>query len=100
MPSLRRRRFDHFAIELSLALERAVPRFALFRAVAPHLESGAVLAEFCGAPLDAFLADQELPGLSSRALVRLRRSVGAFDPSRRTPEEVLGRLFGGGGAAV
>jgi hypothetical protein len=93
-----RRRFDHLVAELSVALGIAVPRHALWLAAARHLESAARSAAFCGAPLDAFLADEHLPPLRARERARLAREIARFDPSRRTPEEVFGALFVGEGA--
>jgi hypothetical protein len=93
MPALERRRFDHLAIELSVALGVAVPRHALWLASARHLASGDSAAAFCGAPLDAFLASERLPELAAGERAPLRRAVARFDPARRTPEEILGALF-------
>lgn len=90
---LARRRFDHLALELSLALSVRVPRLALYCAAARYAENGARLAEFCGAPLDGFLTEQRLAPLAPRARARLRRRVAHFDPRRRTPEEILGRML-------
>jgi hypothetical protein len=90
---LARRRFDHLVLELSLALAVRVPRLALYLAAARYAESGARLAEFCGAPLDGFLAEQRLAPLAPRARERLRRRVARFDPRWRTPEEILGRML-------
>ncbi len=93
MPRTARRRFDHLATELSVAIGVAVPRHALWLAAAPHLESGERTAEFCGAPLDGFLARERLAPPSPRERARLSRSVARFDPSRRTPEEIVAGLF-------
>jgi hypothetical protein len=93
MTSLARRRFDHLASELSVALGVRVPRHALWIASAGHLEAAAGACDFCRAPLDAFLRDACLPPLGERARGRLRRAVARFDPARRTPEEVLASLF-------
>ncbi len=90
MSPLERRRFDHFAVELSLALDRRVPRFALWLAAEAHSGDGSALAHFCDEALDAFLQAQRLPPPTPRARERLRRAVVRFDPSRRTPEEVFG----------
>jgi hypothetical protein len=93
MPALERRRFDHLAAELSVALSLLVPRHALWLAAAAHLASAQAAAAFCDAPLDAFLDGAQLPELPTRARVRLRRIVARFDATQRTPEEILGALF-------
>ena len=89
-----RRRFDHFAIELSLAIGERVPRHALWEASARHLDSAAALAAFCRAGLGEFLASAGVAPLEGRARARLLHEIAHFDPARRTPEEVLGALFG------
>jgi hypothetical protein len=88
-----RRRFDHLATELSVAVGVRVPRHALWLAAAGHLGSGASVAAFCAAPLDVFLADAQLPRPADRERARLRRSVERFDPQRRSPDEVVSGLF-------
>jgi hypothetical protein len=88
-----RRRFDHLALEVSLAAGRAVPRYALWLAL--H-ESGAdperltrtETVAFCDAGLPGFLAAHGL-SLRHSALRRLRNAVRRFDPSVPTPEERL-----------
>ena len=93
---MRRRRFDHLAIELSLAVDRAVPRFALWTALheggadPEQLSRDAALA-FCDAPLDRFLAGLGL-ALPAPARRRLRRRVARFDPRHPAPEEIFARL--------
>jgi hypothetical protein len=93
MAALARRRFDHLAAELSVALGMLVPRHALWLAAALHLASARSTAAFCDAPLDAFLAGAQLHPLPSRERARLRRAVARFDAARRTPEEILGAIF-------
>ncbi len=95
MPALPRRRFDHLATELSVALGVVVPRHALWVAAARHLASAEGAAAFCDAPLDAFLASEHLPEPARSERAQLRREVARFDPARRTPEEILGALFEG-----
>ncbi len=92
-----RRRFDHLAAELSVAIGIAVPRHALWLAAAPHLANAEGAAAFCDAPLAAFLAAERLPEPAPRERAALRRAVARFDPARRTPEEILGELFDGVG---
>ena len=93
MPAFARRRFEHLATELSVALGVLVPRHALWLASAPHLESARDVAAFCDAPLDEFLAPLQLAVLPHRERARLRREVARFDPTRRTPDEILSALF-------
>jgi hypothetical protein len=93
MPVLARRRFDHLAAELSVALGMRVPRHALWLAAALHLGSARTAAAFCDAPLDAFLADEQLHPLRTRERARLRRAVARFDAAQRAPEEILAALF-------
>jgi len=90
-----RRRFDHFAIELSLALGVRVPRHPLWLAVAENLTSARALALFCGKPLDELLRSLGLAPMAERERARLQREVLRFDPARRTPEEVFSALFAG-----
>jgi hypothetical protein len=88
-----RRRFDHFAVELSLAIGERVPRGALWEACVRHLDSAAALGTFCRAGLGEFLASVDAAPLEGRASARLLHEVARFDPARRTPEEVLGSMF-------
>lgn len=93
---MRRRRFDHLAVELSVEVGRAVPRWALWNAMHEQgldpedLSAPAALA-FCDGPLDAFLRDQGLR-LGRRHARRLRRRVARYDPSHPSPEELFARL--------
>jgi hypothetical protein len=93
---VRRRRFDHLAAELSVALDRLVPRFALWHALRDagcdpeQLGRDEALA-FCDAALPRFLAGLGL-ALDPRAARRLRRRVERFDPRYPAPEEVFARL--------
>jgi hypothetical protein len=93
MTSLARRRFDHLATELSVALGVRVPRHALWLASAGHLDGAAPASAFCCGPLDEFLRGAQLPPLDARARRRLRRAVERYDPARRAPEEILAGLF-------
>lgn len=97
MTNLERRRFDHFAVALSVALGLRVPRHALWLACARQLASADALTRFCGTELAAFLASEGLPALAREPGSRLAREVSRFDPARRTPEEVFGALFVGRG---
>ncbi|HEU4427577.1 MAG TPA: hypothetical protein VFT98_02390 [Myxococcota bacterium] len=93
MLSNERRRFDHFAVELSLALGVRVPRHSLWIAVAGRLGCASELARFCDAPLDDWLRSQRLGPLLAQCRGRILREVQRFDPARRTPEEIIGALF-------
>ncbi len=93
---MRRRRFDHLVQELSLALDLAVPRFALWTALRDagfdpeELSRDGALA-FIDGPAHRFLADLGLR-LAARSERRLRRRLARFDPSYPPPEEVFARL--------
>lgn len=91
-----RRRFDHLVIEISVAVGRRVPRYALWLRLhelgwdPEELSREAALA-FCGAPLSGFLGERGL-ALAPRPRRRLERSVARFDPSVPTPCETFARL--------
>jgi hypothetical protein len=96
-----RRRFDHFFAELCVAVSRLLPRYELWLALHdegldPERVGGEGLLSFLGEPLDAFLAEQDLE-LPQRARRRLARTIAAFDPSVRTPDEQIARLIDGTG---
>jgi hypothetical protein len=91
-----RRRFDRLVVELSLALERGVPRFSLWHAVHaagldPELWSGADAQRFCTIELPRWLRQHGF-ALAEPRLQRLARTMARFDPSRLTPEEHFARL--------
>ncbi len=93
---MRRRRFDHLHVELSLAVDRRILRFALWTALQergadPESLSREEVLDFCDGPLDAFLADCGLH-LDERRARRLRRRLARFDPAYPAPEEVFARL--------
>jgi hypothetical protein len=90
---VRRRRFDHLAVELSVEVGRAVPRWALWTALHdqgqdPEDLSAPAAVAFCDGPLDAFLRDQGLT-LGPRRTRRLRRRVARYDPRHPPPEEIF-----------
>lgn len=95
MLSHERRRFDHIALELSLALGVRVPRHSLWIALSGRLGSGEALAGFCDALLDEWLRAERLHPIPARQRARLQRELRRFDPARRTPEEIVGALFAG-----
>lgn len=95
MESAQRRRFDHFAIELSVAVGVRVPRHALWLAAEEHLGSGAALARFCDEGLAALLREWRIAAPQRRAATRLGREIARFDPAQRSPEEIIGALFAG-----
>jgi hypothetical protein len=82
--------------ELSLELDRVVPRYALWTALREYghdpefLSRDAALA-FCDGPLDRFLGELGL-ALGARRTRRLRRRVARFDPLYPAPEEVFARF--------
>ena len=91
-----RRRFDRLVVELSLALERSVPRYPLWQAVRsvgldPEAWSTADVQRFCTIDLPRWLRQQGF-ALAEPRLVRLTRTMARFDPSQLTPEEHFARL--------
>ena len=100
---MRRRRFDHLALEISVAARARIPRYQLWLHLHQQgwnpegLSRSAALA-FCGEPLDAFLADHGLRP-SRRARRQLRRAVERYDPSLPTPYERMEAHQGGGSAS-
>jgi hypothetical protein len=93
-----RRRFDHLALELSLAVGERIPRYRLWLHLhelgcdPEALSRGDVLA-FCRGEAPRFLAAQGRL-LTPRAQRRLCREVARFDPLRPTPEERLAGYSG------
>ena len=88
---MRRRRFDHLVLELSVALGQPVARFALWMRVHdagydPEELSCDEAAAFCAEALPAFLAERGLR-LARHRRRRLERAVREFDPALGTPEE-------------
>ncbi len=95
---MRRRRFEHLIIELSLALGRRVERYPLWLALRecgfdPESLGASDVDRFCGAPLDAWL-DERGWTLSDRRRRRLMRALRRFDPGQPTPEDFMRRLGG------
>ena len=93
-----RRRFDHLIAELSVALGRLVPRYALWLRMHelgwdPERLAATQATAFVDGHLDAFLA-QSGDSLTARAQKRLSRSVERFDPLQPTPYETMERLGG------
>ncbi len=93
---LRRRRFDHLTLELSLALDRNLPRYPLWLAFKElgldpdALDREAVIA-FCEEHLSSFLAHLG-HSLPPRKLRRLQRIVARFNPDLLTPYERMARI--------
>ena len=93
---MKRRRFDHMVVELSVLLDRWVARFALWQAVKeagydPESWSGTQAERFCTIDLPRWLRHQGQAVPEAR-LARLARSVARFDPALPTPEEHFARL--------
>jgi hypothetical protein len=91
-----RRRFDRMMMELSVALDRWVPRYPLWQAVHaagfdPERWTGAEVERFCMRDLPRWL---RLNGycLSEARIAKLARGLARFDPSHLTPEEHFARL--------
>jgi hypothetical protein len=91
-----RRRFDRLILELSLALDRSVPRYSLWQAVHeagldPEAWSGAEAQRFCTLELPRWLRREGF-ALAEPRLERVARAMVRFDPNQRTPEEHFARL--------
>ena len=91
-----RRRFDHLFIEVSLALDAAIPRYAMWLALHdqgfdPEGLSAEQATAFCGGPLRRFLSEHGY-WLSPQNQLRVRRAVERYDPAVRTPEEHFARF--------
>ena len=91
-----RRRFDHLYEELSVALGRLVPRYALWLHVSelgmdPDCLSRSEAVRFCRSHLHDFLSEHAL-ALGDRQERRLVRAIGRFDPRHLTPYEHMARL--------
>lgn len=93
---MKRRRFDHMVVELSVALDRWVARYALWQAVKdagydPECWSGPEAERFCTLELPRWLR-RSGHALPEPRLEKLARSVARFDPVLLTPEEHFARL--------
>jgi len=91
-----RRGFEFLFVELSLALERLVPRYPLWLGLQalgwdPMALTGSQMITFCDRHLEAFLAEHGL-ALAPRRAQRLRREIRRFDPRHPTPYETMERL--------
>ena len=91
-----RRRFDRLVLELSLALDRSLPRFSLWQAVHaagfdPEAWSAADAQRFCTLELPRWLRNQGFSIPESR-VERIARTVARFDPTQLLPEEHFARL--------
>ena len=89
--SLGRRRFDNLHAELSVALRIAVPRYDLWLEfhewnIDPERLTREQAMVFCDGPLASYLHRYGLL-LRRRALRRLCRKVGKYDPTIATPDE-------------
>jgi len=93
---VQRRRFDHLMIELSVALDRNLPRYPLwltFKELGADPEdlSRENVIEFCDEHLGEILAHLGHT-LTPRQVRRLRRTVARFDPDVPTPYERMARI--------
>jgi hypothetical protein len=91
-----RRRFDRLVMELSLAVDRCVPRYSLWQAVQaagfdPERWSGPDAERFCARELPRWLRHNGY-ALAEPRLAKLTRSIARFDPSQLSPEEHFARL--------
>ncbi len=93
---MRRQRFDHLHVEVSVALGVHISRFALWLALHeaghdPEDLSREAAISFCGTPLQSFLAERG-QCLSLRERRRVEKAVSRYDPSHPTPAEVMARF--------
>ncbi len=93
---MNRRRFDHLYAELSVALGRLAPRYALWLHMSelgmdPERLSRSDAVLFCRRHLDGFLGEHDL-ALRDRQERRLVRAIDRFDPRHPTPYEHMARL--------
>ena len=90
-----RRRFDHLATELAVAVQAPVPRYALWlqlhdQGLDPERLTRAQAVGFCKDSLRRFTLDQGLR-LGFLAHRRLLREIQEFDPEWDAPAERFGR---------
>lgn len=93
-----RRVFDHLHAELSVAVGRVVPRYALWlrlreAGLDPERLTRQQALAFCRQKLSGFLAEQGL-SLTPRRARRLERELGRVDAGHPTPYERAAQLFG------
>jgi len=91
-----RRRFDRLVVELSVLLDKRLPRFALWQAVHdagqdPEQWTGPQAERFVSVELPRWLRRQGYTLPESR-LLKLARTLARFDPALPTPEEHFARL--------
>ena len=81
-----RRRFEHLVVELSVAVGRLIPRYALWLTLGelgwnPEALSREAVMSFCDEHLEQFLNDHSM-SLAPRKARRLRRCLERFDPAQ------------------
>ncbi len=93
---MKRRRFEFLVVELSVAVGRLIPRYALWLRLNelgwdPVALAGEELISFYDQHLQDFLAEHDLL-LTQRESRRLRKKLVRFDPRHDTPYEIMERL--------
>jgi hypothetical protein len=93
-----RKLFNHLFVELSVAIGKRVPRYALWLELHdqgwdPESLLVAEAHAFCDGPMEGFLSNRGMK-ISRRARIRLRKELAKFDPSRPLPQEIFERLCG------
>ncbi len=88
-----RSRFDHLAVEVSVAVGIAIPRYPLWlhlheNGADPEALSRDAAIDFCEGPLQHFLADRGFR-LSLREKRQLLKRVTRFDPEQPSPADRL-----------
>lgn len=86
---MRRRRFEHLVLELSVAVGRQIPRYALWLRLGelgwnPEALSRRAVMRFCDEHLLQFLEECGAT-LTARKARRLRRKLERFDPRHPGP---------------
>ncbi len=94
---MERRRFEHLVVELSVAVGKLIPRYALWLLLQelgfdPILLSPNQVIKFYDAHLEQFLAEHGL-SLEPREARKLRGRLTKFDPRYPTPYETMERLL-------
>ena len=93
---MERRRFDHLVVELSVAVGRVVPRYALWLRLGeldwnPDSLTRDQVLGFIDEHVAAFLDEHALT-LPPREAKRLRKLLVRYDPRYPTPYETMQRL--------
>ena len=91
-----RRRFDRLVLELTVALDRPLPRYPLWQAVHdcgldPERWTGAEAERFCRVELPRWLRRHGY-ALNDARIVKIARTLARFDPTVLSAEDHFARL--------